>query len=332
MKKLNLIKLNTLIICILVLSGCTNIGSYIISNPDIYLSEAEFINADPEKKGFSKHQFCSIKSDKCVSYLSATSYQPSDFSNGKTAFYNLHSTGNGVENIITHRMTPDTFNRFKGTAVLLHGYGGKKEVMMATAIYFRAIGMDVIIPDLFGHGESKEDFVFATQEHLLLEELLTELEGRKSKFEPIVVVGHSMGALPATNLLFSEKVDAGILLAPMMRFDLAASQYLPYKAPMLNKIFASHLDNIVEQAMKEANVTLPETELLKNVNKTSKPILLVNSNVDSVSPPDYFSAISNENVIKVTLKGRSHSSLMVFSEKDADIIEGWLLQQPSFVP
>lgn len=218
----------------------------------------------PSKKGFNKHQFCSITTNKCISYLSANSYKPSDFSNGKAAFYNLHSTGNGVENTIAYRMAPDTFNRFKGTAVLLHGYGGKKEVMMATAIYFRAIGMDVVIPDLFGHGESKEDFVFATQEHLLLEELLNELEHNNSKFGPTIVVGHSMGALPATNLLFSEKVDAGILLAPMMRFDLAATQYLSYKAPILNKVFASHIDGIVEQAMNEVSVTLSETDLLNN--------------------------------------------------------------------
>lgn len=68
------------------------------------------------------------------------------------------------------------------------------------------------------------------------------------------------------------------------------------------------------------------------MNKTSKPILLVNSNVDSVSPPDYFSSIRNENVKKITLKERSHSSLMVFSKEDADIIERWLVQQASFVP
>jgi len=331
MKKLKLNKLIASIICSLFLSGCTSFGSYIISNPDVYLSEAQFINKDPVEMGFSKQTFCSKRADLCIPYLSAASYQPNDFSEGGAAFYKLHATGNGVENLIAHRMTPDTFNRFKGTAILLHGYGGKKEVMLAAAIYFRGIGMNVIIPDLFGHGESEESFVFAAREHVIITELLTELAGKKKEVEPVVVVGHSMGALLATNLLLAEQVNAAILLAPMMRFDLAAKQYLPYKAPMLNKVFASHIDDIVSQAMSEVSVSLPETDLLNTLYQTNKAILLVNSNVDSVSPPGYFSSIINENVKKIMSKDRSHSSLMVFSKEDASIVESWLVEQPNFV-
>lgn len=329
------LKLNKLIILalsVLFLSACTSFGSYIISHPDVYLSEAEFINIDPKDIGFTKDKFCSASSNKCIPYLFATSYQPSDFPKDGAVYYSLHSTGNGVENTISHRMPSKTFNRFKGTAVLLHGYGGKKEVMIATAIYFRAIGMNVIVPDLFGHGESKENFVFAAREHEIIEELLTDLESNSSKVEPVVVVGHSMGALSASNLLLSDKVSAAILLAPMMRFDLAAKQYFPYKAPILNKFFANHIDNMITQAMNEANVTLPETDLLSNTKKSNKPILLVNSNVDPVSEADYFSSVKNDNVKNIILKERSHSSLMVFSKEDANIIEKWLVQSQVFLP
>jgi pimeloyl-ACP methyl ester carboxylesterase len=320
----NFTKLLAVTLYIFSLSGCTSIGSYVMSNPDIYLSEAQFIKAKPSDIGFEKHTFCSFSTTQCITYLTAESYQAAEFSQESSVYYNLHATGNNVENTISHRMTPDTFNRFKGTALLLHGYGGSKEAMMASAIYFRALGMNVIIPDLFGHGESTEAFVFATKEHGILNELLAEPLLNQTN-NPTVVVGHSMGALTASNLLSSEYVDAAILLAPMMSFDVAAKEYLPYKSPLLSHFFHSEIDNIVSQAMFEAGVTIQETNLLPKLTETKKPVLLINSDVDSLSPPAYFSSIQNELVKKITFNARSHSSLMVFDRDDVIEIENWLI-------
>lgn len=320
----NLIKLLTLALCMSYLSGCTSIGSYVMSNPDVYLSEAEFIKAKPSDIGFEKHKFCSVSTTQCITYLTATPYQAADFAPDSSVYYNLHATGNGVENVIAHRMTPDTFNRFNGTALLLHGYGGNKEAMMATAIYFRSLGMNVIIPDLFGHGESKEAFAFAAKEHAILNELLAKLALHQTDNQTLVV-GHSMGALTASNLLASDYVDAAILLAPMMSFELAAKEYLPYKSPLLSRFFYSRIDDIVSQTMADASVTLQETNLLDKLAATEKPVLLINSDVDSLSPPAYFSPIKNKVVEKLIFKDRSHSSLMVFDSDDADKIESWLI-------
>ena len=322
----NLIKFNFYIVFAVLLSGCTSIGSYVLSNPDIYLSEAEFIKASPEEIGFTQHEFCLDNKKECIPYITAPPYNANDFPTNSSVYYNLHAIGNGVENTITHRMTPDTFNRFKGTALLLHGYGGNKEVMMATAIYFRAIGMNVVIPDLFGHGESNEKFVFAAREHKILSKLLSQLANKGEVQEPTIVIGYSMGALTASNLLSSKQVDAAILLAPMMRFDLAAKEYFPYKAPMLSRVFSGHIDNIVIQTMEDASVALQETDLLNNLTKTSKPVLLVNSNIDSVSPPSYFLSNKNEQIKQFILKNRAHSSLMVFNKEDSNKIEKWLIK------
>lgn len=320
----NLFNLLTLALCMFSLSGCTSIGSYVMSNPDVYLSEAEFIKAKPSDIGFEKHEFCSGSVEQCISYLTALPYQAADFSPDSSVYYNLHATGNGVENVIAHRMTPDTFNRFNGTALLLHGYGGNKEAMLATAIYFRALGMKVIIPDLFGHGESKEAFVFAAKEHVILNELLSKLVSNEAD-QTIVVVGHSMGALTASNLLSSDYVDAAILLAPMMRFELAAKEYLPYKSPLLSRFFYSRIDEIVRQTMADASVTIDETNMLNILTETEKPVLLINSNVDSLSPPAYFSTVKNNVVEKVVFKDRSHSSLMVFGSDYTGYVEKWLV-------
>lgn len=320
----HIIKLIFYIIFAALASGCTSMGSYIISNPDVYLSEAEFIKAKPEEIGFTKHEFCSQNTKECISYITAPPYRSEDFPTGRAVYYNLHAIGNGVENTISHKMTPDTFSRFKGTALLLHGYGGNKEVMMATAIYFRALGMNVVIPDLFGHGESNEKFAFAAREHHILSQLLRQLTDKQKSKELTLVVGHSMGTIAASDLLPSEYVDAAILLAPIMRFDLAAKEYLPNKAPMLSRFFSSHVDDIVSQTMVDASITLEETDLLIKLNESSKPTLLVHSNIDSVSPTNYFLSVKNKYITTLIFENRAHSSLMVFSQEDSSKIEQWL--------
>ena len=92
------LKLVSYIVVTLILSGCTSIGSYIISNPGVYLSEGEFIDIEPEYIGFTTHEFCSFNEKQCVSYIAAPAYQAVDFVKGSSVFYNLHAVGNGVEN------------------------------------------------------------------------------------------------------------------------------------------------------------------------------------------------------------------------------------------
>lgn len=67
-----------------------------------------------------------------------------------------------------------------------------------------------------------------------------------------------------------------------------------------------------------------ETNVLDKLTETEKPVLLINSDIDSLSPPAYFSAVKNNLVEKVIFKNRSHSSLIVFDRDDAGYVEKWL--------
>lgn len=323
---MSLVKSLMIFFCGYLLSGCTTIGSHVISNPDIYLSEAELLNASPESKGFKKQTFCLSNENICIPYLIAAPYNPKDFKKNQAVFYNLHAGGNGVVNEISHRMKPDTFNRFKGTAVLLHGYGASKEAMMVTAFYFRALGMKTVIPDLYGHGDSDEDFAFAAREHLSFSKLLSALKQKNELHEPVILVGHSMGSLPSVNLLLEYPEASGaILLAPMLRFDEAAKRYLSYKFPNLSQLLSEQkLGDIVNNAMEEARVDLADTDIIEKSKQSSKPILFINSDIDSVSPALYFSQLKGEHIQLTEFKGRSHPSLIAFSTKDAEVVEQWL--------
>jgi pimeloyl-ACP methyl ester carboxylesterase len=296
-----------------------------MTHPNVYLSDAELINTSPEDLGIERRSYCPSAQSKCMQYLYAKAYQQEEFSAGSNVYYNVHTSGNGIENSISYSAESSQFNRYKGTAVLLHGYGGSKEAMMVTSIYFRSIGMNIIALDLFGHGESEYDFSFAAKEHELYTKLIADVASSNKLSQPIILVGHSMGALAAANtLLSSSDADGAILLAPMIRFDLAAKHYLAYKNTTLNSMLSEHLDGIVSKALQDQKVTLAETDISHKIANVGKPVLIINSNVDSVSPSEFFSNIENEYVELEIFDNRSHPSLITFGDKDVELIEGWL--------
>ena len=180
--------------------------------------------------------------------------------------------------------------------------------------------------DLFGHGESQSDFVFGAKEHELYTKILGDINANEAITKPIVTVGHSMGGVPAANVLSeSELVDGAILLAPMIRFDQAAKLYLSYKSPMLNGVLSNDMDDIVSKAMATKNIDPQSTDISLTIANTRKPVLIVNSDVDTVSPIDKFSNLKSEFIQQKIFKGRSHPSLIAFDNDDAKFVESWIL-------
>ena len=320
-------KLLILIICISSLFGCTSIGTHILANPKVYLSDSRSENVDLERAIAEKRQFCQTDVTECIDYIYAEAYKPSNFREVENVRYTIDATSNGVTNNFTYSATPEQFQRMSGTVILFHGFGAAKEVMLTTAVYFRALGMDVISLDLFGHGESKRDFVFGAKEHATVNKLINEIEtGADNKLaKPIIVVGHSMGALPATNVLLeSGYVDGAILLAPMTRFDRAAKFYIADKNPIVDKLFSSSLDDIISTSMNQAGVSLNDTDVVQKIKNTTKPTLIINSDVDSISPVGSFLQAKNQFVQFAVAEGRSHPSLLAFDNVDAALVELWL--------
>jgi len=92
------------------------------------------------------------------------------------------------------------WDKDKRTLVLLHGAGMDRTVWVLLARYFARHGFNVVTPDLPGHGASKgtalttiddqADFIWSLLDHL------QQSHGLPAK--PVVMGGHSMGALVAT--------------------------------------------------------------------------------------------------------------------------------------
>lgn len=310
----------------LLVMSCTTIGSHVLNNPRLYLASGAVANIDLERFGVEKSSYCSNSKATCIQYLFAEAYQEQDFSDGEYVQYTIHATGNGLENRVAFKRSNEDFNRLRGTAVLVHGFGASKEAMVFTSIYFRALGFDIIALDLFGHGDSDQEFSFGASEHTLYSELLSSLAS-SSLQQPMIIVGHSMGALPSTKVLaLSEHVDGAILLAPMIRFDLAIEQYLAYKNATVHRLFEEKLEDIVNLSMLQRNVDVTQTDITRLLKTVAKPVLLINSDVDSVSPVEYFSDIDNQSINKQVFNSRSHPSMISFSTDDTALVEAWLKQ------
>lgn len=313
----------------LLLSGCTSLGSHIISNPATYLSDSRLGSMDLERFDTEKRHMCIADDEgsQCLHYLYAKAYQPQDFEQGQHVQYQVFASGNGVENHLRFEASPQTFNRMSGTAVLFHGFGGSKEAMLVTSIWFRALGFNIIAVDLFGHGESEQDFVFGAKEHKLFAKVIESINKDKTLPQPLIAVGHSMGSLPAINTLNTANVlDGAIIMAPMVRFDEAAKHYLAYKSELLKSLFSRSMDNIVSDAMQKRTVSVTDTDVPRMLKKVQKPVLILSSDVDTVSPASAFGKTGNALIQQEIIPERSHPSLIAFDNTDTEIIEGWLKQ------
>lgn len=327
-----------LLLCLAIsslLSGCTTLGSHVISNPATYLSDSRLSNIDLQRFDTEKRQLCvsmatsgsSAQDSTCFHYLFAKAYQPEDFAEDQHVQYQVSASGNGVENIVKFQASPRDFKKRQGTAVLFHGFGGSKEAMLVTSIWFRAQGFDIIAFDLFGHGESTQDFAFGAKEHELIRKALIQLNQSEAVQQPVISVGHSMGSLPAINTLkYSPLVDGAILMAPMVRFDAAAKHYLAYKSSWLNQLFSGSMDQIVADAMQHSNVSVKDTDVPSILRTIDKPTLILSSDIDTVSPLKAFSTTGNPAITQEILRNRSHPSLISFDSKDSVLIEAWLKQ------
>jgi len=76
------------------------------------------------------------------------------------------------------------WGQVRGTLVLLHGYGGRKEDHLPVAERFCAAGFRCIVPDLPGHGDNPSPTAtFGKNEVRLVEELLDDAS-KRFRFDP----------------------------------------------------------------------------------------------------------------------------------------------------
>jgi pimeloyl-ACP methyl ester carboxylesterase len=199
--------------------------------------------------------------------------------------------------------------------------------MVNSALYFRFLGFDVVIPDLLGHGESSPDIRFGIEDSKVISELLDELEIHG---KTLIIVGNSLGAVAATELPnLRNDIDGLVLQAPMVVFDDAVANYMAAYSPILSSIIpASSIKNGAVKALGNAGLKIEKTDITSTLANGDTPTLILVSHSDSVAPPDSFKQLSSDLITVVEFSGRSHPSMSVITQQDNKVIQSWFISKP----
>jgi pimeloyl-ACP methyl ester carboxylesterase len=124
-----------------------------------------------------------------------------------------------------------THSETKPALILLHGSGGDSSVWIKQLDALSET-LHVIVPDLPGHGHSKNGFIYDTEAYACWLKLLTDALNISS----FVLAGHSLGGIIAQQFarMFPEMLKGLVLIGTGMRFTIP-----PGYLNMLNQDFAT---------------------------------------------------------------------------------------------
>lgn len=310
-----------LFIFIFSLAGCSSAISGYISSQQSFGYEQIASRETLREQGFSQSVFCSMKTDSCISYLTAK-----PLSDKQKLSYRVEVQINGREELNQLEIQRENISHESGLVVLIHGFRASKEYMVNSALYFRFLGFDVLLPDLLGHGESSSGIRFGVEDSKVINELIDKLDHPGKN---ILIVGNSLGAVAATQLTELRSDIGGLVLqAPMTRFDQAAVNYIDAYSPFLSALLPRRsIEEGAVKALNDADVQLEQTDIIPMLIDSNVPTLILVSDLDPVAPPKSYRDISNEYITVVEVSGRSHPSMAVITQEDNEIIQSWLTSE-----
>jgi len=300
------------------LLGCSTVVSSFIneSNSLSYLNVAS--DEDIERYGFDNGYFCSDSQDVCVSYLEAKPLSVSKLR------YTTEIDSNGQENTVSLEIERTSLiHDFKGTVVLFHGFRASKEFMINSALFFRFLGFDVLVPDLLGHGKSSGEKRYGVGDVPIINELINS---KVAAGQEIYLLGNSMGSVTASYLSNIRQDISGVILqAPMVEFDQAVSNYINATFPLANYFFSKHsIKQGAVISLKEADLSLGKTDIKPLIMSSKTPVIIFASESDTVAPYSYFKDLESKKVKTVKVQDRNHPSMAVIGDPESHEIINWL--------
>jgi len=302
--------------CVLFFSGCQSLVTQQIETAKSYPFDNQMVQQMKTEYGLEKKHSC-WQENKCYSYLYAP--EQSARQHMKTTI-EADFTGKSFESKL-HIMR-DKLPTFSGNVIILHGFRGSKEWMAISAAYFQFLGFNVFIPDLLGHGESNQAKGFGVKD---VDYLLDFINREISQNTPLLIVGNSMGALPALNLA-TKVTSLGIILqAPMIRFDKAVPAYLNDNSPWYQFLLSDQvLADGAAAALVNADIELSSTDISTSLSTTSTPTLIFASNTDSVAPYAKYQTFDSDLIKVIEVKNRQHAYMSMIGQQEHKVIVDWM--------
>ncbi|QFT54844.1 alpha/beta hydrolase [Microbulbifer sp. THAF38] len=317
-----LIRVLTVISICIVISACSQRIASSIEKAENFSFVDRITTERIEELGFKRTEYCLPDNKKCISYYYGSPLVDNNLNYSATL-------GRGDrENIVKINLNRDSLDRsYHGTVVLLHGFRTSKEFMLNSALYFRFLGFQVIVPDLLGHGDTGGKKKYGVDDSKYINSLIDNLvEEGVIKDENIYIVGSSLGALTATHISsLRSDINGIILLAPMPQFDEAVYNYMKIDYPVLSRIIPERdIRKGAVIALKRANIDLKDTNIQPLLKTSQTPTLLILSNSDQVSPYANYKQLKKNNIKIFKVNGRYHPSMNTIGDVEHEAIIKWL--------
>jgi len=315
---LNFVRYITLLLASLILTGCASIVSTYLQSADSFSYDSIGSYEQIAELGFTKREYCSPNEDRCTHYFIGEPLTSRRLQY-QTEISSARST-TAVELSITRDSLPVYA---PSTIVLMHGFRASKEFMVNTALYFRFLGFNVIVPDLLGHGDSAGAKTFGVIDSYVINEIISKEHAPQRN---LYLLGNSMGAVAATRIAsMRDDVHGLILQAPMLNFSEAVYRYSNSNYPFLAGLIGD--EAILEgasSALSEVNLTPSDTNIMPMLSSLPIPILILTSSADEVSPYASFAELRGEQFTVKNLPNRNHPSMAVVGNDSSAIILDWL--------
>ncbi|MCO1336568.1 alpha/beta hydrolase [Microbulbifer sp. OS29] len=272
--------------------------------------------------GFKKSRYCTKNKEDCLSYY----YAPPLTEN--TLQYSVKFDAHAKDSVVNLSLNRDSFKeKYSGTVILLHGFRSSKEFMLYSALYFRFLGFQTIVPDLLGHGESDSNKKYGVGDSKIINGFIDNLISSGAiKGENLYIVGNSMGALTALYVsALRYDISGVILLAPMLPFDQALYNYGKLNHPLLSRIIPEKdVRQGANLALKKAGIEPNDTNILPLLNFSKLPILLASSPSDRISPYRNYKGLDQINIEVIEVDNRNHPSMATIGNTEHKAIIKWL--------
>lgn len=206
--------------------------------------------------------------------------------------------------------------------IILHGWGSNAEAMLPVAMPFLAAGLNVLLPNARGHGNSDDDSFsslprFAEDFEACLDWLTSQTDLRSNE---VALLGHSLGGAAALlTASRDQRVHAVISLSAFAHPRSMMQQYLGSRA-----IPAPLRSLIIRQVQRTIGHALDNIAPVNTIKQINCPVLVCHGLADTTVPPAEARLIvanAEHNTPELLLiDDADHGSVELFNKHSAELV------------
>ncbi|MFI3230454.1 MAG: alpha/beta fold hydrolase [bacterium] len=202
--------------------------------------------------------------------------------------------------------------------IILHGYGSKGTNMYSVGRVFNKKGFNILLPDLRGHGLSGANYVgMGWHDRFDVISWINNII-KINKDAEIIIYGVSMGA--STALMTSgEELPKNVKCIISDSAYTTAYEVLKHQLKKVNNMpVYVFLDSINNMCKVKNGFSLKQANTVKQVSKSSTPILFIHGSNDSIVPTKMvFDIYKNANCKKhiIIFKNIGHTMSSIINKK-----------------